>query len=206
MAEQLRKTQLAKDIYAMRKQTIERVFADAKEKHAMRYTHHRGLARLTQWVTLKFAAMNLKKLPLRLPPRYSSFFFSFFFPSFFSIRRDHALPCSLSRMYSRFYRLIAPFFRRSHRQTMEIAYNGSGARFCLRFGDSRQAPRKAESCGHAMPSPISNIQPGKHRKPPCSDGAAFCQAFSSRRGKAQGTKRQYAASSEPTEVLRLHSA
>lgn len=114
-------------------------------------------------------------------------------------------PC-LSRMYSRFYRLIAPFFRRSHRQTMEIAYNGSGARFCLRFGDSRQAPRKAESCGHAMPSPISNIQPGKHRKPPCSDGAAFCQAFSSRRGKAQGTKRQYAASSEPTEVLRLHSA
>ncbi len=95
MAEQLRKTQLAKDIYAMRKQTIERVFADAKEKHAMRYTHHRGLARLTQWVTLKFAAMNLKKLPLRLPPRYSSFFFSFFFPSFFSIRRDHALPCSL---------------------------------------------------------------------------------------------------------------
>ena len=95
LAEQLRKTQLAKDIYAMRKQTIERVFADAKEKHAMRYTHHRGLARLTQWVTLKFAAMNLKKLPLRLPPRYSSFFFSFFFPSFFSIRRDHALPCSL---------------------------------------------------------------------------------------------------------------
>ena len=64
LAEQLRKTQLAKDIYAMRKQTIERVFADAKDKHAMRYTHHRGLARVTQWVTLKFAAMNLKKLAL----------------------------------------------------------------------------------------------------------------------------------------------
>lgn len=94
-AEQIRKTDVGKGLYAMRKQTIERVFADAKEKHAMRYTHHRGLARLTQWVTLKFAAMNLKKLPLRLPPRYSSFFFSFFFPSFFSIRRDHALPCSL---------------------------------------------------------------------------------------------------------------
>lgn len=41
---------------------IERVFADAKEKHAMRYTHHRGLARVTNWVRLKFAAMNLKKL------------------------------------------------------------------------------------------------------------------------------------------------
>ena len=41
---------------------VERVFADAKEKHAMRYTHHRGLAAVTRWVRLKFAAMNLKKL------------------------------------------------------------------------------------------------------------------------------------------------
>ena len=39
-----------------------RAFADAKEKHAMRYTHHRGLARVTNWVRLKYAAMNLKKL------------------------------------------------------------------------------------------------------------------------------------------------
>ena len=46
----------------MRKETIERVFADAKEKYAMRYTHHRGLARVTNWVRLKYAAMNLKKL------------------------------------------------------------------------------------------------------------------------------------------------
>ena len=65
LAEQLRKTELGKDLYAMRKQTIERVFADAKEKHAMRYTHHRGLARVTRWVTLNFAAMNLKKLAVR---------------------------------------------------------------------------------------------------------------------------------------------
>lgn len=84
LAEQLRKTQLAKDIYAMRKQTIERVFADAKEKHAMRYTHHRGLARVTQWVMLKFAAMNLKKLALYHSRHYSPSCFSFFFPSFFS--------------------------------------------------------------------------------------------------------------------------
>ncbi len=41
---------------------IERVFADAKEKHAMRYTHHRGLAAVTRWVRLKYATMNLKKL------------------------------------------------------------------------------------------------------------------------------------------------
>ena len=62
IVEQLRKTERAKKIYAQRKETIERVFADAKEKHAMRYTHHRGLAAVTRWVRLKYAAMNLKKL------------------------------------------------------------------------------------------------------------------------------------------------
>ena len=31
-------------------------------KHAMRYTQYRGLAQVTNWVKLKFAAMNLKKL------------------------------------------------------------------------------------------------------------------------------------------------
>ena len=51
-----------REIGRVRKETIERVFADAKEKHAMRYTHHRGLARVTAWVRLKYAAMNLKKL------------------------------------------------------------------------------------------------------------------------------------------------
>ena len=62
LVEQLRRTDRGKKIYAMRKETIERVFADAKEKYAMRYTHHRGLARVTNWVRLKYAAMNLKKL------------------------------------------------------------------------------------------------------------------------------------------------
>lgn len=41
---------------------MERVFADAKEKHAMHYTQHRGPARVTNRVRLKYAAMNLKKL------------------------------------------------------------------------------------------------------------------------------------------------
>ena len=62
MVEAIRKTKRGKAIYAQRKETIERVFADAKEKHAMRYTHHRGLAAVTRWVRLKYAAMNLKKL------------------------------------------------------------------------------------------------------------------------------------------------
>ena len=42
--------------------TTQRVFADAKEKHTMRYTFYRGLAQVSNWVRLKFAAMNLKKL------------------------------------------------------------------------------------------------------------------------------------------------
>ncbi len=62
MVEGIRKTDLGKSIYEKRKETIERVFADAKEKHSMRYTHMRGLTRVTQWVRLKFAAMNLKSL------------------------------------------------------------------------------------------------------------------------------------------------
>ena len=64
LVEQIRKTDRGKEIYAKRKETIERVFADAKEKHAMRYTNHRGLAAVTRWVKLKYAAMNLKKLAI----------------------------------------------------------------------------------------------------------------------------------------------
>ncbi len=60
-AEDYRYTPKYKDLYAQRKETIERVFADAKEKHAMRYTQYRGLAQVSNWVKLKFAAMNLKK-------------------------------------------------------------------------------------------------------------------------------------------------
>ena len=46
LVEELRKTERGNEIYAMRKETIERIFADAKEKHAMRYMHHRGLPQL----------------------------------------------------------------------------------------------------------------------------------------------------------------
>ena len=53
-----------RELYGRRKATIERVFADAKEKHAMRYTQYRGLAQVTDWMKLKFAAMNLKKLAM----------------------------------------------------------------------------------------------------------------------------------------------
>ncbi len=41
--EHLRHTSINKEIYEMRKETIERVFADMKEKHGMRWTTLRGL-------------------------------------------------------------------------------------------------------------------------------------------------------------------
>ena len=84
IVEQIRKTERAKDIYAQRKETIERVFADAKEKHAMRYTHHRGLAAVTRWVRLKFAAMNLKKLANRSWKYFGFYDFSSIFTLFYS--------------------------------------------------------------------------------------------------------------------------
>ena len=63
-AEDIRHTPEYAELYKERKEKIERVFADAKEKHAMRYTPYRGLAAVTNWVKLKFAAMNLKKLAI----------------------------------------------------------------------------------------------------------------------------------------------
>jgi IS5 family transposase len=65
LAEDVRHTPKYKELYEKRKQTIERVFADAKEKYAMRYTPYRGLAQVSNWVRLKFTAMNLKKLATR---------------------------------------------------------------------------------------------------------------------------------------------
>ena len=62
LADDARYTEKYQKLYKQRKEKIERVFADAKEKHGMRYTHYMGLAQVTNWVRLKFAAMNLKKL------------------------------------------------------------------------------------------------------------------------------------------------
>lgn len=63
-AEDIRHSPEGKGSYKLRSQTIERVFADAKEKYGMRYTPYRGLKRVSMWVRLKFVAMNLKKLAM----------------------------------------------------------------------------------------------------------------------------------------------
>ena len=84
--EDIRHTPEYRDMYELRKETIERVFADAKEKYAMRYTPYRGLTQVTNWVRLKFAAMNLKKFAIHrwnrthIPAYYCPFhlFFTIF--------------------------------------------------------------------------------------------------------------------------------
>ncbi|WP_167630685.1 IS1182 family transposase, partial [Listeria valentina] len=63
-ADHLRLTERHKAFYKKRKETIERCFADAKEKHGMRYATYRGLAKVSLQATLTFTAMNLKKLAL----------------------------------------------------------------------------------------------------------------------------------------------
>ena len=91
-AEQIRKTPEGKSLYKRRKETIERVFADAKEKHGMRYTQYRGLAKVKMQVSLTFACLNLKKLatwaaktpPLSPIPAFLTLFFASFLPFFFS--------------------------------------------------------------------------------------------------------------------------
>lgn len=60
----IRHTRETKELYQKRKQTIERVFADAKEKHGMHYTQYRGLAKLKMELNLLFACMNLKKMAI----------------------------------------------------------------------------------------------------------------------------------------------
>lgn len=58
----LRLTTYGKQIYALRKQTIERVFADLKERHHGRYTHYRGIKKVSDHSLLIFASMNMKKM------------------------------------------------------------------------------------------------------------------------------------------------
>ena len=86
-AEDVRHSPLGKATYSLRSQTIERVFADAKEKHAMRYTPYRGLPAVTAWVKLKFAAMNLKKLAIH---KWMRLLFSVFLSYFYLIRSQIA--------------------------------------------------------------------------------------------------------------------
>jgi hypothetical protein len=62
ICEDIRQTLGMKELYALRKETIERIFGTAKENHGFRYTQMYGKARMEMKVGLTFACMNLKKL------------------------------------------------------------------------------------------------------------------------------------------------
>ncbi len=66
LAEDYRHTPKYKAVYEMSKETIERVFAYAKERHSMRYTTLTGLAQVSKWGRLEFACMNRKKIAVYL--------------------------------------------------------------------------------------------------------------------------------------------
>lgn len=55
-----------KEIYARRKETIERSFADAKELHGLRYARFRGRKKVQDQCLLTAAAMNMKKIATHL--------------------------------------------------------------------------------------------------------------------------------------------
>lgn len=61
-AEELRYTKYNKMQYSKRKETVERIFADGKEKHGLRWTKLHGLIKNQHYVMLVFAMMNLKKI------------------------------------------------------------------------------------------------------------------------------------------------
>lgn len=61
-ANENRYTQLWKDNYPLRKETIERTFGDCKEQHGLRFTRVRGLLKNEQNATMIFACHNLKKM------------------------------------------------------------------------------------------------------------------------------------------------
>ena len=62
-------TDEGREIYARRKETIERSFADSKELHGLRYCHLRGLAKVSEQCLLTAAVQNMKKIALCLSRR-----------------------------------------------------------------------------------------------------------------------------------------
>jgi len=70
LAEKVRHTDEWKEKYPKRKQTIERVFADCKENHCLRFTRVKGLKKNSHVALLIFAGHNLQKMGKRKWKRF----------------------------------------------------------------------------------------------------------------------------------------
>lgn len=62
---------IGKRLYAKRRETVERSFADAKELHGQRYARFKGLVRVQAQCLLAAACQNMKKIPLLMARRAS---------------------------------------------------------------------------------------------------------------------------------------
>jgi transposase len=69
-----RLTPAGKKIYARRKETVERSFADAKQLHGHRYARLRGLKKVMEQCLLAATAQNMKKIALLLAQLLASFY------------------------------------------------------------------------------------------------------------------------------------
>ena len=68
------KSDYGKQVYARRKETIERSFADAKELHGLRYCRMRGLVGVSEQCLLTAAVQNMKKIAIHLDRQLILFF------------------------------------------------------------------------------------------------------------------------------------
>ncbi|MGE5560655.1 MAG: IS1182 family transposase [Chloroflexota bacterium] len=64
-----RLSDFGKEVYARRKETIERSFADGKELHGLRYARMRGLLKVLEQCLVSAAVQNMKKMALILARR-----------------------------------------------------------------------------------------------------------------------------------------
>ena len=80
LTEDIRHTLGNKEIYAMRKETIERIFGTVKENHGFRYTQMRGKAKMEMKSMITFTCVNLKKLVKVLAKKSNDVFDIFIIP------------------------------------------------------------------------------------------------------------------------------
>ncbi len=67
--EDMRHSDRGREVYKLRKEKIERLFADWKEKYGMRYLRLRGKERVRNHILLSLTCMNIKKMAIHLNRR-----------------------------------------------------------------------------------------------------------------------------------------
>lgn len=77
-ADAFTKTPAGRNLYAWRKQTVERSFADAKQLHGLRYARMLGIANMREQAFLTAAVQNMKKIATLLWQFFSTFLLNSF--------------------------------------------------------------------------------------------------------------------------------